>query len=128
MSACPVCLDTDSDYKENLIWLECLHPLCTVCLKKLKHKICPLCRNGISDQILSTYISPKKIPYKYRTITVKTRRKGKYGMQTIEYDEIENIHIIIKETKKTKKYERKRKGKWAKMSGKTRANRFNKYR
>lgn len=126
MSACPVCLNTDSDYKENIVWLECLHPLCTVCLRKLKHKICPLCRYEISNQILDTYITPKKIPSNYRVLKIKTRRKTKYGIVTVEYNEVENIHLVLRP--KRNKRERKKKGRWAKMSGKTRANRFNKYR
>ena len=126
---CPVC------YESNfLIWLECLHPLCGGCIKKLQRKECPLCRETISPIV---YMDPrlhrkkKKNPVIYtppqrrhQQIRVKTRRRRRRRAIS-EREDSDGLDIIIESLDKPRKYGKKKKKN--KNKNKTKGNKAKKY-
>ena len=136
---CPVCFNNN-----ELVNLECLHPLCKGCLRKLQKRNCPLCRFTISLAVYESvshsqsFLSNKQYQEQIKSIKIKSRR-GKRRIERVfpsvtsgtrvffetegEFDECE-----IRGRPNPNKCERKKRGKWANMSHNRYGSRFNNYR
>jgi len=94
-SSCPIC------YSEELVFfLECLHPLCEICARRLKEKICPLCRYEIKKEYIpfprhNSLVCNSKSKIGERIIVrVKRRRKGKKKGRNFDVINYNNQTII----------------------------------
>jgi hypothetical protein len=108
-----------------MLWLECLHPLCRLCLKKLERKVCPLCRHDINSEIFdlsSNRLTPDIVCVSVRPRSGLGRIRTRRGQ--LDPVEIENLAVIMEETfenaslrkaKRAKrvKRENKKKGRWS---------------
>ena len=128
---CPVCYSSDFE-NGDLLWLECLHPLCNQCLKKLVRKVCPLCRVDINADLV-----PEKILCKSysdpapRVVRIRTRRRRRQRNTYVDTMDMEGVSLMVESyentnlqrAKKSKKNpnrgERYGKGKWATRNGRT---------
>ena len=113
---CPICYENNVDGKGEMLWLECLHPLCKLCLKKLERKVCTLCRHDIKSEILEASCHLDQM-VKPRLVTIRVRERGN------RHTDVEELSVIMEETfenaslrkaKRVKrvKRENKKKGRW----------------
>jgi hypothetical protein len=131
---CPVCYSSDFE-NGDLLWLQCLHPLCTRCLKKLVRNVCPLCRSDIKAEEL---IPENKTRRAYsdsatRTVRVRARRRRRQRHTYIDTMDLDGSTSLVVESyedtylqrafRKSKKNpnrkERSGKGNWATRNGRT---------
>ena len=84
---CPVCFTVG-----DIHWLDCLHPLCKKCLKRLKRKLCPLCRCHIRKEIYLSLFPPK--PTIQSKIRIKTRRSNKRHNK-LDIIDIDNRSVFL---------------------------------
>ena len=135
---CPVCYESDFE-NGDLLWLQCLHPLCRRCLKKLVRRMCPLCRSDIKAEI-GRDEKPKSHTRPYSDSVVRIRARRRRRRHTSVYTDeivIDNGRSILVEsyennvgafkkrsTKNPNKRGRFKKGKWAKSYGHSRGNRL----
>jgi len=80
VTECSICYD-NIDRGGKIIFLECLHSICSICIQKLRYPLCPFCRVKICKEIIlsskkitnpvvcSRNISPRKIRIKHKKFT-----------------------------------------------------------
>lgn len=128
MNECLICYDHKAD-QGRMVFLECLHTVCKICLTKLQKDACPFCRSQINRKSHLEKINQKTkvIQTEYyrenisaeMPIRVRTRRRRR---RTIT-ERVDTEHgIVILETgilrdkkpkKRRKSKHNKRKNNWA---------------
>jgi len=127
---CPVCYESDST-NGDLLWLQCLHPLCRQCLRRLERKVCPLCRSDIGDEIspdrqIKRSYSDSDVP----TIRVRARhrRRRRAVIDILNIDDpsvsvivesFENVSLRGANKSKRNPNRKERSGKWANRNRQT---------
>jgi len=124
---CPVCYECEF-LNGDLLWLECLHPLCRQCLLKLETRKCPMCRVDINNDIGMKRITRTHSVESVNTIRIRRRRRrrrrnlggdslgGRIHTDSIEIDNVSVMlesSVFYKKKRNINKCERYRKGKWA---------------
>lgn len=118
---CPICYENNVDGNGELLWLECLHPLCKRCLKKLERKVCPLCRHDIKSEVIEVITSKKKPVF-----TTVIRTENTLSIIDNLSAEIEETfeNAVLHKAKRirkvyTAKRENKKKGRWCNTARQT---------
>uniref|UniRef100_A0A6C0EK28 RING-type domain-containing protein n=1 Tax=viral metagenome TaxID=1070528 RepID=A0A6C0EK28_9ZZZZ len=123
---CHICYEQQDDGR--MVYLQCTHSLCDICLTRLHQRACPFCRSVISEDILPKRRSVNSIiPTDYEniyggTLRIRVRRRRRHHRTTSEIED-----NIIVETKKIhgrgtkRRRENRRKAKWATRNARTRA-------
>jgi hypothetical protein len=119
-SICFICCDFDSNRSE-IVFLECLHSMCNLCLAKLQQKICPYCRTIINEKNINDVKcnTIERVSIFQPVIRIQIRRRRRRTI-TERIDDDRNIIIETPYKNNRKKHKRpkldnKRKSKWGKF-------------
>ncbi len=94
MNECLICYEQVG----NIIFLECLHSMCKLCLANLQQKVCPFCRSAINETVLPGTITNMISSLDYRVyeqpLRVRFRRRLRIKMMSETMD-AENNSIVV---------------------------------
>jgi hypothetical protein len=123
MNECLICYDKLEN--ENIVFLNCFHFLCRLCLTKLRQNSCPFCRANITKKDLlhgrrsrRTQRTRRDSIFNRENLRVQIRRR-KYRHRFMEIDDVDGIVIVVEMlAKHAKKIKNSRKEKWNKHNSK----------
>lgn len=148
MNTCLICYDFQADRGE-MVFLDCAHSLCSLCLSKLQQQACPFCRTAIKEIIpKGTDIDIVRLPSQslrrnyldednyQRTLRIRTRRRRRRRRTTTEtmdsdlgliYVETSIDDAVFRQKKRYKRSksgkEKRRKAKWGRRNAHVRGSR-----
>lgn len=123
MNECLICYESDLNASgmENMVFLDCFHSLCKLCLVNLQNKVCPFCRSAINSNIIDRYsdrhdlalVDERYVAFE-RPLRIQFRRRRRRVRMTSDVIMTENNTIIIEAPVRTKKRGKNnyRKGRW----------------
>lgn len=129
MNDCHICFDFQADIS-TMVYLECTHSLCNLCLDKLEQNTCPFCRFVIKNHKPERIIGLPLPRREYKDncppqlhIRVRRRRRRRPISERLDDNIILETSYTSKRSRKKQGKNRKKKAKWSCKNARNRGNR-----